>query len=572
MNKKSIKKAFDDDPVANATLAQMCLSVSEKYKDNTAFSMIIDGKIDRSVTYKQMGYSSAQIASVLTKLGVQKGDRVMLFSENSPEWPLAYFGIAIAGAVSVPLLTGFSNEQIQYLIEHSGVRAVCISRSMAEKIANVEDESVQTDDFLNEKLLPVFSKIPLIYIDSMANSNTEISVSIDGEKKLFPLDTINNLPLPLQDNPNDLASIIYTSGTQGNSKGVMLSSKNIIFSARSSFSFITISPKDKLLSVLPLAHSYECGLGLIAPVICGASIAYLDRPPSPSVLLPALELIRPTVMTSVPLLIEKVYNNGIAPKLLKNKLYKFPLTRSLAIRVAGKKLKKALGGRIRFFGIGGAPLAPDVEKFLYHAKFPYTIGYGLTEAAPLVAGNAPKCFTLKSGIVPPKGVKLRIAKCLTNSESTEGEIQVTGPNIMLGYYNDTEKTAETITTDGWLRTGDLGNFDKKGQLHIRGRLKALILGPSGENIYPEEIERLLGSSQLVEESLVYSGQKGELIALVRLSEAAKSACVVIEHAMEDLRTWVNKKLAAFSKLSRIEIKYEPFEKTPTMKIKRYLYV
>ncbi|MCL2809533.1 MAG: AMP-binding protein [Treponema sp.] len=569
MKKNIMTKTQENEYLAGCTLAQMCLFVSRKYNENAAFSMINDGQINSEVTYKQMGERSWQFASILMELGIQKGDRVMLFSENCPEWPLTYFGISIAGAVSVPLLTGFSNEQIQHIIEHSGVKAVCISRSMAEKIENAESES-------DKNASSVFRKVPLIYIDNYA-STAEVQVFFNSEEKQHNFNSIqlnsnDEYPKPLQDNPNDLASIIYTSGTQGNSKGVMLSSKNIIFSARSSFSFITITPKDKLLSVLPLAHSYECGLGLIAPVMCGASITYLDRPPSPSVLLPALELIRPTVMTSVPLLIEKVYNNGIAPKLAKNKLYKFPLTRPLAIRVAGKKLKKALGGRLRFFGIGGAPLAPDVEKFLYRAKFPYTIGYGLTEAAPLVAGNAPHKFTLRSGIVPPKGVKLRIAKCLNNSESNEGEIQVTGPNIMLGYYNDSEKTMETITSDGWLRTGDLGNFDKKGQLHIRGRLKALILGPSGENIYPEEIERLLGSSQLIEESLVYSGQKGELIALVRLSEAAKTACIVLEHALEDLRTWVNKKLAAFSKLSRIEIKYEPFEKTPTMKIKRYLYV
>jgi long-chain acyl-CoA synthetase len=351
----------------------------------------------------------------------------------------------------------------------------------------------------------------------------------------------------------------------------MLSSKNIISSALSSLTFVKIYPRDRFLSVLPLAHSYECGLGFIAPVFCGASITYIDRPPSPSVLLPALKFLRPTAMLSVPLLIEKIYYNAISPKLLGNKLYKFPLSRPLAIWAAGRKLISAFGGRIRFFGIGGAPLSPEVENFLYKAKFPYSIGYGLTETAPLVAGNAPFRFKLGSGISAPNGVKLRIDKTVTHADSDEGEIQVQGPNVMLGYYKDEEKTSEIFTSDGWLRTGDLGSMDND-RLYIRGRLKALILGPSGENIYPEEIEKILGSSQLVEESLVYSGKMGELIALVRLSEAAKSAAGVLEHTLEDLRKWVNKKLAVFSKLSRIEIKYEPFEKTPTMKIKRYLYV
>jgi long-chain acyl-CoA synthetase len=221
-----------------------------------------------------------------------------------------------------------------------------------------------------------------------------------------------------------------------------------------------------------------------------------------------------------------------------------------------------MGGRLHFFGIGGAPLSPDVEEFLYHAKFPYSIGYGLTEAAPLVAGNAPRRFKLNTGISAAKGVSLRIV---------DNEIQAKGPNVMMGYYNDDENTTQTITADGWLRTGGLGELNKD-RLFIKGRLKALILGPSGENIYPEEIEGLLGSSQLIEESLVYAGNKGEIIALVRLNEAAKAAADATMNALEDLRSWVNKKLSSFSRINRIEIKMEPFEKTPTMKIKRYLYV
>jgi long-chain acyl-CoA synthetase len=276
-------------------------------------------------------------------------------------------------------------------------------------------------------------------------------------------------------------------------------------------------------------------------------------------------------MITVPLLIEKIYNNAIAPKLSSSKLYKFPLTRSLAIWFAGLKLKSAMGGRIHSLGIGGAPLCSTVENFLYRARFPYSIGYGLTETSPLVAGNAPLHFLLGSGLAAPAGVELRIDKSSPNISDNEGEIQVRGPNVMMGYYNDEEKTKEVFTSDNWLRTGDLGSINKKNRLHIKGRLKALILGPSGENIYPEEIENLLGSSQLVEESLVYSGKKGELVAMVILSEAAKVAADMIEQKLEELRSWVNKKLAVFSRLSKIEIKYEPFEKTATMKIKRYLY-
>jgi long-chain acyl-CoA synthetase len=517
------------------TLSQLCLYASAKYNKKIAFSMLSDGKISEQITYAQFGNYAKRTAFLLRQNGVQKGDRVLLLSENCPGWAIAYFGIALAGAVSVPLLTGFSTEQIHYIANHSSVRAVCVSRSIAQKLNR--DESLQ---------------IPFLIIDDI--TETELSTFEIQEQ-----------------NPDDLATIIYTSGTQGNSKGVMLSCKNIISSALSSLTFVKLYPGDRLLSVLPLAHSYECGLGLIAPILSGASITYLDRPPSPSVLLPAVKIIRPTAMITVPLLIEKIYNNVIAPKLRESKLYKFSLTRPLALRFAGRKLKSALGGRIRVFCIGGAPLCAAVENFLHRAGFPYSTGYGLTETSPLVAGNTPLRFSSGSGFIVPRGVSLRIDKSASNTAANEGEIQVRGPNVMIGYYNDEEKTKDAFTSDGWLRTGDLGSLDKKGRLYIKGRLKALILGPSGENIYPEEIENLLGSSQLVEESLVYSGKKGELVALVILSEAAKVAAGVIEHKLEELRAWVNKKLSVFSRLSKIEIRHEPFEKTATMKIKRYLY-
>jgi len=532
------------------TLTSLCLASSKKYKNFPAFAMISEGKIIRRVSYTQMGLRARQIGNLLNTLGVKKDERILLFSENCPEWPLAWFGIAFAGAVSVPLLTGFSAEQIQNIIDHSRVGAICLSGATAKKI---DTSSI---------------KLPLVFIDSIYGD--EISVSVNGEQKRMTLNAEEHDAALHQRGPDELATIIYTSGTQGNSKGVMLSGANLISSAASSLDFVKLFPRDRLLSVLPLAHTYECSLGLIAPLLCGASVTYLEKPPSPHVLLQAAKLLRPTAMVTVPLLIEKIYRSAIAPKLRKSRLYKFPVTRSLALLITGIKLNLALGGRIRFFGIGGAPLSPDVEKFLYKARFPYSIGYGLTEASPFVAGNAPLRFKLHSGISAPHGVKLRIAE--HTDRISEGEIQVQGPNVMMGYYRDDERSGEAFTSDRWLRTGDLGRIDKKGRLHIMGRIKALILGPSGENIYPEEIEGLLGSSRLVEDALVYSGEKGELVALVLLSDAAKAAAGAIEHGLEELRSWVNKKLASFSRLSRIEIKNEPFEKTPTMKIKRYLYV
>jgi long-chain acyl-CoA synthetase len=268
-------------------------------------------------------------------------------------------------------------------------------------------------------------------------------------------------------------------------------------------------------------------------------------------------------MITVPLFIEKLCRQKIFPLLEKNPLYKFPLTRPIAVFMAGQKLMAALGSSIRFFGIGGAPLSEDVELFLRKINFPYSPGYGLTETAPLVSGSSPYKFPFRSCGYVLKGSSIRIAD--------DGEIQVKGPNVMLGYYRDEEKTREVFTSDGWLKTGDLGRIGKKGSLYIYGRLKALILGPSGENIYPEEIENLLNGSALVEDALVIPGERGELVAMIVLSEKAQTMIAALGDNLEELKMTVNKKLAAFSRLHRIEIRKEPFEKTPTQKIKRFLY-
>jgi long-chain acyl-CoA synthetase len=271
-------------------------------------------------------------------------------------------------------------------------------------------------------------------------------------------------------------------------------------------------------------------------------------------------------MLTVPLIIEKVYRGRIWPKLKVNPLYRFPLTRPLALGIAGKQLLSAFGGAIRFFSIGGAGLSEEVASFLRKVQFPYAIGYGMTEASPLLAGARPFKAPLHSTGPAIRGVELR---------TMDGEIQARGANIMMGYYRDEKLTAESFTSDGWFKTGDLGEFDRHGNLFIKGRLKSLILGPSGENIYPEEIEGLLAESEIVEDALVYPGEKGELVALIVLSEKAQTMLAAIGDRIEDtlgeLRSAVNKRLAASSRITSIVVKKEPFEKTATQKIKRFLY-
>jgi long-chain acyl-CoA synthetase len=520
------------------TLCEVCRKAEAKYRNRPAFRVFSGGGVSRETSYREWGNLSRNFAARLASMGIAPGGRVMILAENCPGWAAAYFGTALAGMVSVPVLTDFSPVQIAGIAAHAGISACCVTEgTLAKAMAAIREGGAEGN--LN-------ADFPLIYIDR-------------PESFAAP----SRFPDPAEPEPDDLASIIYTSGTMGASKGVMLSHRNIVFCAAASRSFVKIYPRDRLLSVLPLAHAYECTLGLVTPVISGASVTYLDKPPSQTVLSPALKAIRPTAMVTVPLFIEKIFRRNMAPALAANPLFRFPPARPLALFIAGRKLAAVFGKSIRFFGTGGAPLQAETEDFLRKIKFPYAPGYGLTETAPLVAGTGPFRFPARSSGSVLKGVRIRL--------SAEGEIQVQGPNVMMGYYRDEERTREAFTPDGWLKTGDTGSLDRKGRLYIKGRLKNIILGPSGENIYPEEIEELLTSSVLVEDALVRPGEKGEIVAFVVLSETAKTAANALGNALEELKKIVNRRLAAFSRLSRIEVQKEPFKKTPTMKIRRYLY-
>jgi long-chain acyl-CoA synthetase len=409
----------------------------------------------------------------------------------------------------------------------------------------------------------------------------------DGGKELRK---IKNLALRLAGRvkkkvqEEDLACIIYTSGTAGHSKGVMLTHKNVVWNALASSRIPDIDEHDRFLSILPLAHVYECTLGLILPLLCGASVDYVRKPPTAAVLLPALQSVRPTAMLTVPLIIEKMYKTRILPEINRRGLlrmaYRFPFVRKRINRAAGRKLHATFGGALRFFGVGGASLAPDVEQFLREARFPYAIGYGLTETSPLLAGsNASKTRFRSTGPLLA-GVEVRIQD--PDATSGIGEIVARSPGIMKGYYRDPEQTGEVLTPDGWFHTGDLGKFDADGYLYICGRRKNVILGPSGENIYPEVLESIINRSNVVLESLV-SQDQGQLIARVFLDYEKLDAVFAaqnltetevknrIQELLENLRKEVNEQVSSFSRLARVIEQLEPFEKTATQKIKRYLY-
>jgi long-chain acyl-CoA synthetase len=558
------------------TLSELSQRASLKFRNRTALEMYHDECTYDRVTYREFGEMTRRFASLLVSLGVKPADRVMIIAENRPEWVIAYFGIAQAGAVSVPALIDFSCEQIKTIISHAQPSTICGTEKTMPKIAEALGEGALPD-------MP--AAIPVVCLDSIENMRKDASilVSIQGRvKRLFLCDR-DHFPGAEEDS---LATIVYTSGTLGDSKGVMLSNRNLLWTAQAAHKKMKIYPRDRCLSIIPLAHTYECTTGLISAILSGASIVYLDRTPSPSALMGAIQALKPTIMLAVPLFIEKIYYSRIAPRLFKSFLYRFPLTHSLAVLLAGRKLLSSFGGGLRFLGVGGAPLAEEVERFLWKAQFPYSPGYGLTEASPLVAGTAPYRFKFRSAGRPLAGVEVRLAHFDGDQQEARdenaracGEIQVRGPNVMLGYYHNERKTREAFTEDGWLKTGDLGCFDRKGYLYIRGRIKNMILSSSGENIYPEEIELLLGQSPLVEDALVCRGKNRELVAFIFpaafvQSETANTGLSPenLAEKLEELRRSLNKRLASFSRIDRIEIMEKPFEKTPTGKIKRFLYV
>ena len=382
--------------------------------------------------------------------------------------------------------------------------------------------------------------------------------------------------------------IIYTSGTTSKPKGVMLTHAALCAQVDISSSIFPVDGDDTFLSVLPLSHTYECSIGMIYPFSMGARVVYLDRPPTASALMPALRAIRPTVMLIVPLIIEKIYRHQVLAKFNSNSfwstLYRIGFIRRYLHRVAGKKLMKLFGSRLRFLGIGGAKLDGGAEKFLLEARVPYAIGYGLTETAPLLAGAAPSMVRLGSTGPQAPGVELRLEN--VNPETRQGEIVARTPSVMVGYFKNPEATKEVFTADGWFRTGDLGEFDKDGWLYIKGRLKNMIVGPGGENIYPEDIETVLNSHVCIADSIV-TEQEGRLIALVHFNreeiesmiddwreewEGKKEAWEAkTEQLKKEIMDFVNAKVNRFSRISEVVEEKDDFAKTPTHKIKRFLY-
>lgn len=560
-------------PLAEYTLPCMLETSSRLFANRPAIGNVGEDPF----TYSELYLAATSLGQWLSEQGLGFGDRVAIVAENCPQWAVAYFAITCMGGVAVPILTEFHPDAVSHIIRHSEAKAVFVSDRYLSKI---EERSFD--------LMPICIDIETFTLIELGLTRDKVQEMRDAGLREFRKWREKAKRLTQKEPPkvaeDDVAAIIYTSGTTGHSKGVQLTHKNIVYTAATTDSIEELYPEDRFLSILPLAHTYECTLGLILPITNGCSVTFLGKPPTARIFLPALQEVKPTIILTVPLIMEKIYKSTILPKIKESWLLrtcmKFLLTRKILLKSIGKRLIKTFGGSLRAMVISGAPLTAEVEKFLYDAKFPYMLGYGMTETSPTVTAAKVAHPKLGSSGKNIGGVLAKIDGA--DPRTGIGEIMVKGPNVMKGYYKLPELDAEVFTDDGWLKTGDLGIIDEEGHLYIRGRLKNMILGPSGKNIYPEEIESFFFAYPFVSEVLVYSSSDGRVTARIHMDAnymdlqygelPPNEIRDIIDNMLEEARMEVNSKLSSFARINRIVEQIEPFEKTPTQKIKRYLYI
>ncbi|MCR4939200.1 MAG: AMP-binding protein [Treponemataceae bacterium] len=547
------------------------------------------------LSYSQVAVKVRSFGKMLAGLGLKAGNKIAVLGTGRPEWGISYLGIVCHGMVAVPLLPDFSETELSAIIKHCGVDAVIVEGRLFSKLAGLKDilpsVVIRMEDF------SVISDSSCCIATGPVSPAPVSKGNCDQSSgRARTLADFENFPEPAYAaKEEDTASIIYTSGTTGRSKGVELTHKNLVWTCVQCQNTHEVTSKDRTLSFLPLSHVYEFTVGFSMQILNGACVYYLGKPPVVSALLPAFSIVKPTIVLSVPLVMEKIYKNKVLPTLTKNKLMKALYgkkpSRKLLHRIAGASLKKTFGGHLEFFGIGGAKVDPKVEEFMKEAHFPYAIGYGLTETSPLIASSGPEitepgCI----GVVMP-GVDVRINN--PNPKTGVGEIVVKGENVMKGYYKEPDITAGVFTTsedtagEGYLKTGDLGVFEKKHRkpyLILKGRNKNMILGSNGENIYPEDIEFVLNQHPFIAESLVVEGKEG-LVAFVKLDEdkvknlIGKAKTIVSNvvtfvgdkgQLINEIKNYVNSNVSKIARIVKIQEVIE-FEKTATQKIKRYLY-
>ncbi len=557
-------------PEVRMTLNFIIDSSREKFGDLAAIGMAME----EPITYEEFHDRICALAARLQETGIKKGDRIGLLAENSHHWGVAYLATVRIGAVAVPILPDLPESDVHHILTEMNASVIFTTQRQVEKLYDLRGEQerllITLDDYRGtDGLLKMEPFGP--YLEAALADYREKRVT--GELPEFP---------EIQE--DDPASILYTSGTSGFSKAVMLSHKNLTSNAYAAATLMEVKPGSVFLSILPMSHTYEFTTGFILPLLLGARIAYAGKTPTPAILQNLCAQEKPYLIFAVPLVLEKIYKKRVLPKIEKSRLlsfaYRFAPLRRRVNRKIGRKLLEFFGGNLAMMGVGGASLNPEVEAFLVEAGFPYLIGYGLTEAAPLIAGGpfGDKTIAVGSTGKPIPGVEVRIDDA--EPETGIGEIFARGPNVMLGYYNDEDATQEVLSADGWLATGDLGRIDEYGNLHIKGRCKNIVVLASGENIYPEVIEHKINAVHWVVESLVMESD-GKLAAWVypdyeyiddaTAGQTRAQRREFLDNLLDTMRKEINSQLPAYARLAEVVERREPFIKTATHKIKRYLY-
>lgn len=501
-------------------------------------------------TYESFKHKCLELSQRFNRWGISAGDKVAILSNNMPNWTVAMFSCVPFGRVTVPILPDSSESEVTNILNHSECKAIFISKRLLKKLSS-----------------ECRAKLRLVI-------DIETFQLIKKDDSAFTCEGRSAEP-----QADDLASIIYTSGTSGNAKGVMLSHRNFCQNIIAAAHAQPAGKKDRWLSILPMSHTYEMAFSVLYPLYAGGCVYYIQKPPTPSILMNAMKQVRPTIMCSVPLIIEKVYRNTVVPTIQRSRTLSWMEKHApwLLYRLIGKKLYRSFGGKLKFFGIGGSKLNPAVEEFLLKARFPYAVGYGLTETAPLITNACVGKTVVGSIGVPAYNVEVKLDN--VNPETGEGEIVAKGDNVMLGYYRDPERTRSVLNDDGWFRTHDLACMDSKGRYYIKGRLGNMIVGSSGENIYPEEIEEVINTIRGVNESLVFQ-KDGKLVALVKFDddivdweqlEREEKFFENLEARKKAVLDFVNKHVSKQSNISEVDAMKENFEKTATNKIRRYKY-
>ncbi|NLC86946.1 MAG: long-chain fatty acid--CoA ligase [Bacteroidales bacterium] len=536
----------------------------DSFKKNWNLPALTDYKGDKSYTYGELAAEIAKIHILFSELGIEKGDRISLVGKNHSSWSILFMATITYGAVIVPILHEFNPESIEHIIDHSESKLAFINSSLWENINK------------NNINITVFETPSFALLKSSNEKAEETAKSIDKRfNKVFP-DGFKKEDIKYAKVDNsEVVCINYTSGTTGYSKGVMITANNFAGNITYAGKLNLLFPGERILAFLPMAHVYGCAFDFLYSLSTGVHITLLGISPTPQNLINALDEVRPNIIITVPLIFEKIYKKKILP-VISQPLVKFLLKIKGIDKLILNKIKnsliKSLGGNFREVIIGGAALNAEVEVFFYRMRFPFTVGYGMTECAPLIAYDHHNDFIPAScGSVLKDIMEARIDS--TDPENDPGEIQVRGENVMSGYYRNPEATKAAFTNDGWLKTGDLGIM-RGSRLFIKGRLKTMILSANGQNIYPEEIESRLNNLPYIADSVVVL-RDNKLIALVYPDkEALKSNNISLERLteiMEDNKGLLNKVVAKYERLSGIEIMEKEFEKTPKKSIKRYLY-